>query len=90
VDSTIKNTDNFREFKRSAISEMRKVDLMDIAKFKDMGVIQYTDTGVISMSEADIQAGSPKLGDMIARNPKNYKDQWLVAEQYFKDNFEAY
>lgn len=32
--------------------------------------------------------GSPKIGDMIARNPKDYSDQWLVAEQYFKDNFE--
>jgi hypothetical protein len=26
---------------------------------------------------------------MIARNPKNYKDQWLVAAQYFADNFDA-
>jgi len=25
---------------------------------------------------------------MIARNPKNYKDQWLVAAQYFVDNFD--
>jgi len=25
---------------------------------------------------------------MIARNPKNHLDQWLVAEQYFNDNFE--
>jgi len=24
---------------------------------------------------------------MIARNPKNHADQWLVAAQYFKDNF---
>jgi hypothetical protein len=42
----------------------------------------------ISVSEADKLAGSPKLGDMIARNPKNHKDQWLVAEQYFIDNFD--
>jgi hypothetical protein len=28
------------------------------------------------------------LGDMIARNPKNHSDQWLVAKQYFEDNFE--
>ena len=33
-------------------------------------------------------AGSPKEGDMIARNPKNHADQWLVAAQYFADNFE--
>ena len=32
--------------------------------------------------------GSPKIGDMIARNPKDYNDQWLVAQQYFNDNFE--
>lgn len=42
----------------------------------------------ISVSAEDVKAGSPKLGDMIARNPKNHADQWLVAAQYFKDNFE--
>jgi hypothetical protein len=26
---------------------------------------------------------------MIARNPKNHADQWLVAAAYFADNFEA-
>jgi hypothetical protein len=25
---------------------------------------------------------------MIARNPKNHNDQWLIAKQYFEDNFE--
>lgn len=44
-------------------------------------------TGV-SISEEDKKAGSPKLGDMIARNPKNHADQWLVAATYFADNFE--
>lgn len=42
----------------------------------------------VSISEPDKAAGSPKDGDMIARNPKNHEDQWLVAEQYFADNFE--
>lgn len=42
----------------------------------------------ISISDEDASNGSPKLGDMIARNPNNHKDQWLVAEQYFLDNFE--
>ena len=36
----------------------------------------------------DKLAGSPKRGDMIARNPKNYREQWLVAAQYFSDNFD--
>ncbi len=42
----------------------------------------------VSISAPDKEAGSPKLGDMIARNPKNHDDQWLVAAQYFADNFE--
>jgi hypothetical protein len=43
----------------------------------------------VSISAADKEAGSPKAGDMIARNPKNHADQWLIAAQYFADNFEA-
>jgi hypothetical protein len=42
----------------------------------------------ISISQPDKDAGSPKAGDMIARNPKNHDDQWLVAARYFADNFE--
>ena len=42
----------------------------------------------VSITAADKEAGSPKLGDMIARNPKNHDDQWLVAAKYFADNFE--
>ncbi len=42
----------------------------------------------ISISDPDVAAGSPKEGDMVARNPKNHDDLWLVSSQYFKDNFE--
>jgi len=35
-----------------------------------------------NISEYDQARGSPKLGDMIARNPKNHEDQWLVAAKY--------
>jgi hypothetical protein len=42
----------------------------------------------ISISRADQDAGSPKVGDMIARNPNNHADRWLVAAQFFMDNFE--
>jgi hypothetical protein len=41
----------------------------------------------VSISPADLAAGSPKLGDMIARNPVNHADRWLVAAKYFEDNF---
>lgn len=42
----------------------------------------------VSVSTGDREAGSPKAGDMIARNPKDHTDQWLVAAQYFADHFE--
>ena len=42
----------------------------------------------VSISEADTKAGSPKLGDKIARNPANHDDKWLVAADYFATNFE--
>jgi hypothetical protein len=42
----------------------------------------------VSVSPEDARAGSPKPGDMIARNPKNHADKWLVAAAYFADNFE--
>lgn len=42
----------------------------------------------VSISKSDLEAGSPKLGDMIARNPANHEDQWLIAADYFAANFE--
>jgi hypothetical protein len=41
----------------------------------------------VSISAADREAGSPKLGDMIARNPDNPDDQWLIAAAYFAANY---
>lgn len=46
------------------------------------------DISRVSISKADLENGSPKPGDMIARNPKDHSDQWLVAEKYFQDNLE--
>jgi hypothetical protein len=42
----------------------------------------------VSVSNVDKEAGSPKAGDMIARNPANHADRWLVAATYFAENFE--
>ena len=50
--------------------------------------IEGEDTSGISISDADKENGSPKAGDMIARNPTNHADQWLVAQKYFEDNLE--
>ena len=66
----------FKEYRRKQIAELRPY------------VEGETLGDIVSVSKADKDAGSPKAGDMIARNPKNHADQWLVAAAYFADNFE--
>lgn len=41
----------------------------------------------VSVSLTDDFNGSPKLGDMIAVNPTNLTDRWLVAAKFFNDNY---
>lgn len=65
----------FQQYRRRQIAELRP--------YVDGEVLDR-----VSISAADRDAGSPKTGDMIARNPKNHDDMWLVAAQYFADNFE--
>ena len=65
----------FARYRRKQIAELRPYEPGE-------------DLGEVSVSPADMKAGSPKIGDMIARNPKNHSDQWLVEATYFADNFE--
>lgn len=65
----------FKQYRRTQIAELREWRAED-------------GMAGISVSDEDRKAGSPKVGDMIARNPKNHADQWLIAAQYFADNFE--
>jgi len=46
------------------------------------------DMSGVSISDADIEKGSPQKGDMIAVNRNDETDKWLVAEKFFKDNYE--
>ena len=66
---------DFKRYRRKQIAELRPWQPGD-------------DLTGVSISDADKNAGSPKPGDMIARNPKNHDDRWLVAADYFADNFE--
>jgi hypothetical protein len=66
----------YKQYRRKQVAEMRPYAL-------------GADLNCVSISDADRNAGSPKPGDMIARNPKNHADKWLVAAKYFTDNFEA-
>ena len=70
---------------------MRKVTDYDLREFHEWAgniPVRGEDGVWVSISSEDRKNGSPKIGDMIARNPKNHKDQWLIAAQYFYDNFE--
>lgn len=66
----------FKQYRRKSISEMRPF------------IEGETLPSNVSISEADLKNGSPKVGDMIARNPKNHDDMWLVAKEYFEENLE--
>jgi len=38
----------------------------------------------VSVSPVDIEKASPKDGDMIARNPLDPNDRWLISEEDFR------
>ncbi len=67
--------DAYTQYRRRQIAELKPYVVGD-------------DLTQVSISITDLEEGSPKEGDMIARNPKNHNDKWLVAAQYFADNFE--
>jgi len=79
----------FKEYRRTKTTELRPVTEDDIFRYES----GETGSSVIlrhtSISDEDRKNGSPKIGDMIARNPKNHSDLWLVSEKYFNDNFEV-
>lgn len=69
-------TERYHQYQRTAVAEMADWH----PGFNMAGV---------SVSDADKEAGSPKDGDKIARNPANHADRWLVATDYFAANFAA-
>lgn len=79
---------NFKKYRRSQIAELRPVNDNDLLQFVRKKTIANSEGYTVSISDVDLANGSPKEGDMIERNPNNHLDQWLVAEKYFKDNFE--
>ncbi|MFO1041508.1 MAG: hypothetical protein U0941_06950 [Planctomycetaceae bacterium] len=69
------------------MSEFKKYRRKQVAELRQFVPGEILDARV-SISKADRDNGSPKEGDMIARNPANHDDQWLVAKEYFEANFE--
>ena len=71
---------DFKRYKRLGFAEARPV-----AKGETVDSLLDAD---VSISQADLNNNSPKEGDMIARNPENHHDKWLIANDYWISNFE--
>lgn len=69
----------FKKYKKIGITEMIEYD-PDLTYPKEI-------MDNLAISLADKRNGSPKKGDMIARNPDNPGDYWLVAREYFEKNY---
>jgi hypothetical protein len=86
----MKTNMEFKQYRRKQIAEIREVTEFDVKQYAEKDYISvFGWQHVVSISSVDKKNGSPRIGDMIARNPINHNDQWLVAEQYFNDNFES-
>jgi hypothetical protein len=66
--------DKFQTYRRTTLAELRPYEPGE-------------DLSGVTINPADEAAGSPREGDMIARNPANREDMWLVAKAYFEQNF---
>ncbi len=64
----------FKQYRKSQIAEMRPY-------------VPGEDMTGISTAILDTDNGSPTVGDMIARNPKDHNDQWLVSANFFAQNY---
>lgn len=64
----------FKTYKRRHLSEIRSY-------------VPGDDMTNISISEKDKAEGSPKIGDMIVRNPIDHTEQWLISHEYFVAHF---
>lgn len=64
----------FTQYQRKSIAELRPYQVGE-------------DLSKVSITATDANNGSPKVGDMVARNPLNHEDQWLVTKEYFEQNF---
>lgn len=60
-----------------------KTTLTDIRPY-----VEGEDMAAIGVSDEAKSVGSPKIGDMICKDPPNPEDVWLITEEYFKKNYQ--
>jgi len=67
--------DNFKQYQRKSMGEMRPY-------------IPGEDLTGITVNPKEVQDyGCPKEGDMIARDPKDRDNQWLMSKEFFEENY---
>ena len=73
----------FKGYARKGEIKLRPVTQEEI----ELGSDNLIEKVGVSISPEDVVAGSPKEGDMIAVNPENNLDLWLVNKEYFEKNY---
>lgn len=63
----------FKRYKRKGLAECRPY-------------IKGESLTYVSISDADDPIND--VGGMVARNPDNHEDQWYIAGEYFRTNFD--
>jgi hypothetical protein len=63
-------------------TQYRRTTVMDMRPYEP-----GEDITNIEISPLDAAQGSPKEGDMIARNPNDDSKGWLISRAYFAHNF---
>ena len=64
----------FKQYRRNTIAELRPY-------------VPGEDLAPISVGDNCTEAGGPVEGDMVARDPSNHADQWIVLASYFAEHF---
>lgn len=86
---------SFKEFERTSGIEFRELEAIEIDWYHNRGALLFfldsdknnDNPFRINIYQDDLLKGSPKLGDMVARNVNNHLDQWLVTREYFEENY---
>jgi len=72
----------YKKYIRTEILEMRPVTQIMVDAGEEALLADN-----ICMTVDDIDNGSPKIGDMIARNNGITDYEWLISAEFFKENF---
>lgn len=75
VENGGKKMKNWKKYQKKQLQEMRPYIPCELLEG-------------VSISQADKDNGSPKEGDMIARNANDPNDMWLVAKKFFEENYQ--